>query len=64
MALVSQGGDINHKSTAHCYTHQSSAQVVMDYDERPQTDDSVVVFLPGKVFPLELENNVLLLSDK
>jgi len=35
MALVSQGGDINHKSTAHCYTHQSSAQVVMDYDERP-----------------------------
>lgn len=64
VALIYRSGDINHKSTVRCYTRQGSAQVMMDYKERPNTDDSVVVFLPGKLFLLELEINVLLLSNK
>lgn len=63
MVLIYQSGGVNHKSTVHCYTCQGSAQVMMVYKERPNTDDSVVVFLPGKLLPLELEN-VLFLSDK
>lgn len=49
-ALIYRSGDVNHKSTVRCYTRQGSAQVMMDYEERPNTDDSVVVFLPGKIF--------------
>lgn len=52
-AIIYRSGDVNHKSTVRCYTRQGSAQVMMDYEERPNTDDSVVVFLPGKVSSLE-----------
>ncbi|XP_044286604.1 FRAS1-related extracellular matrix protein 3 [Varanus komodoensis] len=48
-AVIYRSGDINHKSTVRCYTRQGSAQVMMDYEERPNTDDSVVVFLPGEI---------------
>ncbi|NWX16774.1 FREM2 protein, partial [Aegotheles bennettii] len=43
VVLIYRSGDINHKSTVRCYTRQGSAQVMMDYEERPNTDDSVVV---------------------
>ncbi|XP_060634878.2 FRAS1-related extracellular matrix protein 3 [Anolis sagrei] len=46
-AIIYRSGDVNHKSTVRCYTRQGSAQVMMDYEERPNTDDSVVVFLSG-----------------
>ncbi|XP_077670579.1 LOW QUALITY PROTEIN: FRAS1-related extracellular matrix protein 3 [Eretmochelys imbricata] len=49
VAIIYRSGDINHKSTVRCYTRQGSAQVMMDYQERPNTDDSVVVFLPGEI---------------
>ncbi|KAM7168527.1 FRAS1-related extracellular matrix protein 3 isoform 1-T1 [Macrochelys suwanniensis] len=49
VAIIYRSGDINHKSTVRCYTRQGSAQVMMDYEERPNTDDSVVVFLPGEI---------------
>ncbi|XP_053556187.1 FRAS1-related extracellular matrix protein 3 [Bombina bombina] len=48
-AVIYRSGDVNHKSTVRCYTRQGSAQVVIDYEERPNTDDSVVVFLPGEI---------------
>ncbi|XP_054845897.1 FRAS1-related extracellular matrix protein 3 [Eublepharis macularius] len=49
VAIIYRSGDVNHKSTVRCYTRQGSAQVMMDYEERPNTDDSVVVFLPGEI---------------
>lgn len=48
IAMIYRSGDVSHKSTVRCYTRQGSAQVTMDYEERPNTDDSAVVFLPGK----------------
>ncbi|MFT7807597.1 FRAS1-related extracellular matrix protein 3 isoform X1 [Arapaima gigas] len=47
-ATVYRSGDISHRSTVRCYTRQGSAQVMMDYDERPNTDSSIVTFLPGE----------------
>ncbi len=47
-AVVHRSGDITHKSTVRCYTRQGSAQVVSDFHERPNTDTSIVTFLPGK----------------
>lgn len=47
-AIIHRSGDIRHKSTVRCYTRQGSAQVVSDFDERPNTDVSIVTFFPGK----------------
>lgn len=47
-AVVYRSGDISIKSTVRCYTRQGSAQVMMDYSERPNTDLSVITFLPGE----------------
>uniref|UniRef100_A0A672PEX0 FRAS1-related extracellular matrix protein 2-like n=1 Tax=Sinocyclocheilus grahami TaxID=75366 RepID=A0A672PEX0_SINGR len=47
-AMVHRSGDIRHKSTVRCYTRQGSAQVVFDFDERPNTDTSIIAFLPGE----------------
>ncbi|XP_051539722.1 FRAS1-related extracellular matrix protein 2-like isoform X4 [Myxocyprinus asiaticus] len=47
-AMVHRSGDIRHKSTVRCYTRQGSAQVVSDFDERPNTDVSIITFLPGE----------------
>ncbi|XP_078078434.1 FRAS1-related extracellular matrix protein 2-like isoform X2 [Mustelus asterias] len=48
-AIVYRSGDISYKSTVRCYTRQASAQVMMDFAERPNTDDSVITFLPGEI---------------
>lgn len=47
-AIVHRSGDISVKSTVRCYTRQGSAQVMMDYSERPNTEASVITFLPGE----------------
>eukprot|EP00079_Xenopus_tropicalis_P012743 XP_002940127.2 PREDICTED: FRAS1-related extracellular matrix protein 3 [Xenopus tropicalis] len=47
-AVIYRSGDVSHKSSVRCFTRQGSAQVTMDYNERPNTDDSAVVFLPGE----------------
>uniref|UniRef100_A0A8C7ZI10 Fras1 related extracellular matrix 3 n=1 Tax=Oryzias sinensis TaxID=183150 RepID=A0A8C7ZI10_9TELE len=47
-AMLYRSGDISLTSTVRCYTRQSSAQVMMDYMERPNTDASLVTFLPGE----------------
>lgn len=51
-AMVYRSGDVSQRSTVRCYTRQGSAQVMMDYNERPNTDASIVEFLPGQTHPL------------
>uniref|UniRef100_G3VZM2 Calx-beta domain-containing protein n=1 Tax=Sarcophilus harrisii TaxID=9305 RepID=G3VZM2_SARHA len=46
--IIHRDGDISLSSTVRCYTRQGSAQVAADYKERPNTDDSTVIFLPGE----------------
>ncbi|XP_064877235.1 FRAS1-related extracellular matrix protein 2-like [Oncorhynchus nerka] len=48
VAVVTRDGDLGLTSVVRCYTRQGSAQVMMDYEERPDTDASVVTFRPGK----------------
>ncbi|KAM6911118.1 FRAS1-related extracellular matrix protein 2a [Lycodopsis pacificus] len=47
-ATVYRSGDIRHVSTVRCYTRQGSAQVASDFDERPNTETSIITFLPGE----------------
>lgn len=44
---VLRSGDLSIPSSVRCYTRQSSAQVMMDYEERPNTDAALVRFEPG-----------------
>uniref|UniRef100_A0A3P8SR40 FRAS1 related extracellular matrix 2b n=1 Tax=Amphiprion percula TaxID=161767 RepID=A0A3P8SR40_AMPPE len=48
-ATVYRSGDISYKSTVRCYSRQGSAQVMMDFNERPNTDASIITFLPGEI---------------
>ncbi|XP_041034399.1 FRAS1-related extracellular matrix protein 3 [Carcharodon carcharias] len=47
--VVYRSGDISYKSTVRCYTRQGTAQVMSDYEERPNTDDSIITFQPGEI---------------
>ncbi|NWX84662.1 FREM2 protein, partial [Nothoprocta pentlandii] len=47
-AVIYRSGDIQYTSTVRCYTRQGSAQVMMDFEERPNTDSSIITFLPGE----------------
>ncbi|KAG8453958.1 hypothetical protein GDO86_000546, partial [Hymenochirus boettgeri] len=47
--FIYRSGDVSYKSSVRCYTRQGSAQVVLDYVERPNTDHSAVVFFPGDI---------------
>ncbi|XP_005796927.1 FRAS1-related extracellular matrix protein 2-like [Xiphophorus maculatus] len=48
-AMVYRSGDISYKSTVRCYSRQGTAQVMMDFNERPNTDASIITFLPGEI---------------
>ncbi|XP_029030012.1 FRAS1-related extracellular matrix protein 2a [Betta splendens] len=48
-AAVYRSGDVRHRSTVRCYTRQGSAEVASDFEERPNTDASIITFLPGEV---------------
>ncbi|XP_053543455.1 FRAS1-related extracellular matrix protein 2b [Ictalurus punctatus] len=48
-AIVYRSGDLRYRSSVRCYSRQGSAQVMMDFNERPNTDASVITFLPGEV---------------
>lgn len=41
-------GDCSQNSSVICYTRQNTAVVMMDYTERPLTEASRVMFLPGE----------------
>lgn len=64
---VYRSGDISYKSTVRCYSRQGTAQVMMDFNERPNTDASIITFLPGTnlfvfVFSLLIKNYARILS--
>ncbi|XP_048840186.1 FRAS1-related extracellular matrix protein 2-like [Brienomyrus brachyistius] len=46
--VVHRSGDVSYRSAVRCYTRQGSAQVMMDFEERPNTDASLITFLPGE----------------
>ncbi|XP_004711328.1 FRAS1-related extracellular matrix protein 2, partial [Echinops telfairi] len=48
VAGIRRSGDIQYRSSVRCYTRQGSAQVMMDFEERPNTDASIITFLPGE----------------
>lgn len=48
-AVVYRSGDTSYRSTVRCYSRQGSAQVMMDFTERPNTDASIITFLPGEI---------------
>ncbi|XP_071508475.1 extracellular matrix organizing protein FRAS1-like [Diadema antillarum] len=45
---VVRTGDISFESSVRCFTRQKTAQVMMDYDERLNTDDFRIIFAPGE----------------
>lgn len=47
LAIVYRSGDVSYRSTVRCYSRQGTAQVMMDFNERPNTDASIITFLPG-----------------
>lgn len=49
-ALISRSGDLSQSASVRCYTRQATAEVMMDYAERPNTDGSIVRFEPGEFF--------------
>lgn len=46
-ATIVRSGDLSHISTVRCYTQQGTALVMMDFEERPNTNASVIRFEPG-----------------
>ncbi|XP_077014161.1 FRAS1-related extracellular matrix protein 2 [Tamandua tetradactyla] len=48
VAMIHRTGDPQYSSSVRCYTRQASAQVMADFQERPNTDLSAVSFLPGE----------------
>ena len=45
---IIRSGDLSQPATVRCYTRQSSAQVMMDFKERPNTNLSIIRFESGK----------------
>ncbi|KAG5284008.1 hypothetical protein AALO_G00021940 [Alosa alosa] len=61
-AVVKRSGDLSFTSNVRCYTRQGTAQVADDFEERPNTDSSIITFLPGeseKPCVLKLVDNLL-----
>ncbi|XP_036913585.1 FRAS1-related extracellular matrix protein 2 isoform X2 [Sturnira hondurensis] len=48
VATLRRTGDLRHRSSVRCYSRQGSAQVMADFEERPNTDSSLITFLPGE----------------
>ena len=46
-AYVVRGGDVTLTSSVRCYTRQGTAEAGVDFEERPDTNASLVHFAPG-----------------
>ncbi|GIX86266.1 FRAS1-related extracellular matrix protein 2, partial [Caerostris extrusa] len=46
--VVTRNGDLKHSAAVRCYTRQMSAKAYDDFEERPNTDDSLIVFQPDE----------------
>lgn len=64
VAIVTRSGDVNQRSKVRCFTRQSSAEVMMDYIERPDTNDSFVEFAPGMFMDSTLLSIYILTKDE
>lgn len=47
VAMVTRSGDISGDSYVRCFTSQVSAEPDVDYEERPNTNASLVIFKPS-----------------
>lgn len=45
---VYRSGDLRYDSSVICYTRQNTAHVMMDYTERPFTENSRIMFHSGE----------------
>ncbi len=45
---IVRSGDLSFESSVRCFTRQRSASVMMDYDERRNTDEFRIIFAPGE----------------
>ena len=45
---VLRSGDLSYESSVICYTRQNTAQVMMDFSERPMTNLSRITFKNGE----------------
>ncbi|XP_037791422.1 FRAS1-related extracellular matrix protein 2-like [Penaeus monodon] len=59
-AWISRSGDLAHHASVRCFTRQDTAEVGLDFDERPDTNASFVHFQPGEV---ERPCKVILVND-
>lgn len=50
---MTRSGDMKHSAAVRCYTRQKTAKVDDDFLERPNTDDSLIVFKTGLYSPAE-----------
>lgn len=46
--VVMRTGDLRYTSSIRCYTRYITAQVERDFKERPDTDESLILFNPGE----------------
>ncbi|XP_068203769.1 FRAS1-related extracellular matrix protein 2-like [Palaemon carinicauda] len=60
IAWIGRSGDISHAASVRCYTRQDTAEVALDFDERPDTNASLVHFEPGEK---ERPCRVILVND-
>ncbi|KAG9480616.1 hypothetical protein GDO78_012204, partial [Eleutherodactylus coqui] len=56
---VIRTGDLSYESSVRCYTQSQSAQVMDDFEERRNSDDSRVIFLKGE----KLKNCTIFIND-
>uniref|UniRef100_A0A4W3I1G5 Fraser extracellular matrix complex subunit 1 n=1 Tax=Callorhinchus milii TaxID=7868 RepID=A0A4W3I1G5_CALMI len=52
-------GDLSYESSVRCYTRQLTAQVMEDFEERRNSDDSRITFLKGE----KVKNCTVLIND-
>lgn len=60
--VLMRTGDLRYKSSVRCYTRSMTAEVEGDFKERPDTDESVIVFNPGenrKTCPVTIVDDLL-----
>lgn len=47
--FVVRTGDTSEQSEVRCFTRQATAKVGQDFEERPDTNDSLIIFNPGQL---------------
>ena len=61
---IVRSGDLSFESSVRCFTRQRSASVMMDFDERRNTDEYRIVFAPGEKVGLKVEIQINRLQNE